>query len=668
MSTTETAPDQPSRRLKMMTHKQRILKVMRGEMVDRIPFVPRLDLWWLSNATRGSLPKKYEGMMPDDISRAEGWPLYHMVPNFADVSSMNDVLHRAIGLFNFKQSAYGWKFSDNIKVTTETNAQGMQIIEYHTPVGVVRTIGGLTDAGKRSGSSLGWVQEHVIKKVADYKVVGCLFENIEVFTQYDSCREYIDKVGDAGVVAVGGPTLAASPMHMIQKDLIDTTRFFYDYKDHYHEMRELADKIEVYFDKVLDIVADSPAEVVLWGANYDDMITYPPYFEKEISPWLRKVSAALGRKGKILATHTDGENLGLMDAIYHCGANVAESVTPYPMTKVKIDEYYRRWKDKITIMGGIPESMLLEVSIGKDEFEAFLDGCFSDLIPGDRIIFGTADSTPPDASFDRLRRISDRIEKEGRLPLAGKKRRQSIQKSSETLKGPATKKKNEKDLQKSAELNEKAGLNVELLGQIAVKVEEGDTASIKTLVEKCLSQNINPGDILYKGLVAGMEPVGVKFKNNEIFIPEVLLAARAMKVGLELIKPKLAETKTESKGKILIGTVREDMHDIGKNIVAVMFEGAGYEVIDLGIDVSNEKFVEAVRIHSDAKILGLSALLTTTMPFMKEVIDEVREVSKDLKIIVGGAPVSQAYADEIKADAYAADAASSVDIVKRLLN
>ena len=216
--------------------------------------------------------------------------------------------------------------------------------------------------------------------------------------------------------------------------------------------------------------------------------------------------------------------------------------------------------------------------------------------------------------------------------------------------------------------DEKDDMNMEMLRQIAVKVEEGDAAAIKTLVEQCLSQNINPGDILYKGLVAGMEPVGVKFKKNEIFIPEVLMAARAMKVGLELIKPKLAETKTESKGKILIGTVREDMHDIGKNIVAVMFEGAGYEVIDLGIDVSNEKFVEAVKTHADAKILGLSALLTTTMPYMKEVIDAVRKVSKDLKIIVGGAPVSQAYADEIKADAYAADAASSVDIVKRLLN
>ncbi len=648
----------------MMTHKQRILKTMQGEMVDFIPFVPRLDLWWLSNATRGTLPKKYEGMMPDDISRAEGWPLYHMVPNFADVSSMDDVLHRAIGLFNFKQSAYGWKFSDNIKVVTSTNKQGMQIIEYHTPMGMVRTIGGLTDAGKRSGSSLGWVQEHAIKKVTDYKIVGCIFENIEVFKQYDTCKEYIDKVGEEGVVAVGGATLAASPMHMIQKDLIDTTMFFYEYNDNYREMRELADKIEVYFDKVLGIVADSPAEVVLWGANYDDMLTYPPYFEKELSPWLQKVSAALHSKGKIFATHTDGENLGLMDAIYNCGVDVAESVTPYPMTKVKIAEYYRRWKDRITIMGGIPESMLLEVSTGKDEFEAFLDGCFRDLIPGDRLIFGTADSTPPDASFDRLLRIAERVQKEGRLPLTGKQQQTA---SDETAKVAVTKKEAKKDLQKDTELREYSGPNRELLGQIAMKVEEGDTPSVKKLVEQCLLQNIKPGDILYKGLVAGMEPVGVKFKRNEIFIPEVLLAARAMKVGLELIKPKLAETHTERQGKILIGTVREDMHDIGKNIVAVMLEGAGYEVIDLGIDVSNEKFIEAVKTHNDAKILGLSALLTTTMPYMKEVIDEVRKVSKDLKIIVGGAPVSQAYADEIRADAYAADAASSVDIVKQLL-
>jgi methylmalonyl-CoA mutase cobalamin-binding domain/chain len=639
-----------------MTHKERILRVMRGEMVDVIPFVPRLDLWWLSNAAKGTLPKKYQGMKPDDISRAEGWPLYHMVPNFADVSGPQDVLHRAIGLFNFKQSAYGWRFTDKIEVKT-MDVKGQQIVEYHTPLGMARIVGGLTEEAKKSGSSLGWVQEHIIKEPGDYRIVGSLFENIEVFPQYDSCKEYIDRVGEEGVVAVGGPTLAASPVHMIQKDLIDTTKFFFEYRDHYREIMELSETIEVYFNRVLDIVADAPADVVLWGANYDDMLTYPPYFEKEIVPWLRKASTVLGGRGKILATHTDGENLGLMDAIRDCGAHLAESVTPYPMTKVKIEEYYSRWKGNMTIMGGIPESMLMENSTGNDEFEAFMDGLFRDLVPGDRLIFGTADSTPPDASFDRLFRIAERVEREGRLPLKGKGKARAAGKGKEKKK---TIKKN------TIEKGGSSGMDT--FAQIAQKVEAGDSSAVKALVEQALSENASPSDILNRGLIGGMEPVGVKFKNNEIFIPEVLVAARAMKAGLELIKPKLKETNAASRGKVIIGTVKGDLHDIGKNIVAVMFEGAGYEVVDLGIDVTKEKFADAVKQNADAGILGLSALLTTTMTYMKEIIDEVRVISNSVKIMIGGAPVTQAFADEIRADAYAADAATAVDMAKRLLN
>jgi corrinoid protein of di/trimethylamine methyltransferase len=639
----------------MMTHKQRILRAMRGEMVDIIPFVPRLDLWWLSNATKGTVQKEYEGMTPDDISRAEGWPLYHMVPNFADVTCAEDILHRAIGLFNFRQSAYGWRFSKHIELSVTTHESGMQIVEYHTPKGTVRTVGGLTEEAKRSGSSLGWVHEHILKEPGDYEIAGCLFENVEVFSQYESCREYIETIGEDGVVAVGGPTLAASPMHMIQKDLIDTTRFFFEYQDNYSAMCALAEKIEGYFNRVLEIVADSPAEVVLWGANYDDMLTYPPYFEKEISPWLKKASSVLGARGKILATHTDGENFGLMDAIRDCGAHVAESVTPHPMTKVKIEDYYRRWRGKMTIMGGIPESMLLEVSTGKDEFEAFLDGLFGNLVPGDRLILGTADSTPPDASFDRLRRIAERVEKEGRLPLKGK-----------TLSREDGERRDEKKPVRTSSAGEEGGSGRDPLEQIARRVEAGDSSSVKSLVEQAMAANTSPAEILHKGLVAGMEPVGVKFKNKEIFIPEVLVAARAMKAGLELIKSKLKEANAAPRGKVIIGTVKGDLHDIGKNIVAVMFEGAGYEVVDLGTDVSKEKFTEALKQNADAAILGLSALLTTTMMYMKEVIDEVRGISSSVKVMVGGAPITQAFADEIKADAYAADATTAVDMAARL--
>ena len=182
----------------MPTHKERILAAMRGEMVDKIPFVPRLDLWWLSNATRGTLPEEYAGKMPDQVAEAEGWAWYHMVPNFADIGSAEDILHRSIGLFNFKQSMYSWQFPKDVEINVEDN-DGQQIVEYHTPLGMTRTVGGLTEAAKCAGSSLGWVQEHAIKSPNDYKVMGYIFANLEVFPQYDGGRAYIEQVGDNGV-------------------------------------------------------------------------------------------------------------------------------------------------------------------------------------------------------------------------------------------------------------------------------------------------------------------------------------------------------------------------------------------------------------------------------------------------------------------------------------
>ena len=154
-------------------------------------------------------------------------------------------------------------------------ADGQHVVDYHTPVGSARTIGGLTEEMKRAGVSLGWVQEHLIKQPRDYEIAAYIFENIEVFPNYESSQACIDALGDDGVIAAGGPTLAASPVHQIQKELIDHTQFFYEYNDNPKLIRMLAESIEGYFEKVLAILADCPAEVVLWGANYDDMLTYP---------------------------------------------------------------------------------------------------------------------------------------------------------------------------------------------------------------------------------------------------------------------------------------------------------------------------------------------------------------------------------------------------------
>jgi len=205
--------------------------------------------------------------------------------------------------------------------------------------------------------------------------------------------------------------------------------------------------------------------------------------------------------------------------------------------------------------------------------------------------------------------------------------------------------------------------------EIAAAVEAGKAKVIGGLVEEAIKDGCDPLEILNVGMIDAMGVVGEKFRNNEIFVPEMLVAARAMKKGVEVLKPHLAGDNSATVGKYIIGTVAGDLHDIGKNLVAMMIESAGFEVIDLGVDVPAEKFVEAIKSNPDCKVVGLSALLTTTMPAMKDTVAAIIDagLKSQVKIMVGGAPITQEFADEIGADAYTADAASAAQKAKELV-
>ncbi len=206
------------------------------------------------------------------------------------------------------------------------------------------------------------------------------------------------------------------------------------------------------------------------------------------------------------------------------------------------------------------------------------------------------------------------------------------------------------------------------LQALADSVIAGKRDDVAKMTQAAVDEGVAPADIINDGLIAGMAVVGEKFKNNEFYVPEVLIAARAMHAGMDIIKPLLAKSGVQPRGTVAIGTVKGDLHDIGKNLVAMMLEGGGYEVLDLEVDVPAEKFVDAVKSQG-AGVVALSALLTTTMPAMKDTIDALREagVRDQVKVVIGGAPVTQNYADEIGADGYAPDAASAVDKVRELL-
>jgi len=204
--------------------------------------------------------------------------------------------------------------------------------------------------------------------------------------------------------------------------------------------------------------------------------------------------------------------------------------------------------------------------------------------------------------------------------------------------------------------------------EVYALVEKGKAKVITNAVQEALDAGCDPTEILNDGMIKAMDAVGEKFKNGEIFVPEMLVAARAMKKGVEVLKPHLATGAAGAAGKVIIGTVAGDLHDIGKNLVSMMLESAGFEVIDLGVDVPKEKFVEAYEANPDTKIICCSALLTTTMPALKDAVALINEASfrPNVKVMVGGAPITQAFADEIGADAYTEDAASCAKKAREL--
>ena len=203
---------------------------------------------------------------------------------------------------------------------------------------------------------------------------------------------------------------------------------------------------------------------------------------------------------------------------------------------------------------------------------------------------------------------------------------------------------------------------------LAEAVIRGDGKTVKELTKRMIDSGVNPMQIINEGLIAGMNVVGIRFKAGDMYVPEVLMSAKAMNIGVELVKPLILETDMPSAGKVIMGTVRGDMHDIGKNLCIMLLESNGFKVIDLGVDVQPEAFVKAAKEHN-AQVIGLSALLTTTMLNMKETLAVLEEegIRDKVKVIIGGAPITQTFADQIGADGYAADAGSAVDLCKQLV-
>ena len=389
-----------------MTHKERMLATLRGEPTDRMPWAPRLDLWYNAHSRAGTLPPEYRGADLADITDDLDMGFHAVVPHFKDLRAAEDDRDRALGIYNLWTMPYATVL-EGVEVRTESRGDET-IVEYRTPVGTLRTKVLYDERMRRAGISITHITEYAIKRPEDYEAVGYLFERARVVPNYEGYEAFADRVGDRGL-AVGFISLAGSPMHLLQRELMPMELFFYELYDHPDELARCAAQIGAYFDRVFEVAVGCPAEVFLFGANYDARVTYPPFFEAHILPWLKRFADILHPEGKFLLTHTDEENTGLLDHYLASEIDIADSVCPVPMTKLSLRQVRDRFDGQITIMGGIPSVALLRNSMADAEFEAYLDRFFSELGAGDRLILGISDTTPPGAEFERIRKIEEYV-------------------------------------------------------------------------------------------------------------------------------------------------------------------------------------------------------------------------------------------------------------------
>ena len=398
-----------------MTDKERMLRAARGEWADRLPWVPRIDLWYNANSRRGTLPARYrKGVTLDEIADDIGGGYHKIVSDALRVQSPEETIDRGLGIFRFRELPFRVEFSG---VDREVKKEGdSSLVTYHTPIGTVSCKILYTEEMRQAGVSISWISEHVLKEPKDYRTVGYIFKNMKLSPSYDKYLEFQERVGDKAFVPARGMA-PAGPMQHIMRDFLDATKFYLEMYDHPREMRRLCEDMEPFYDHLFRILAEAPAEVIFHGSNFDEMITYPPFFRDHITPYLQRLAGMLHSRGKLLISHCDGENEGLLELIAESGIDIAEAICPKPMTKVTISQVKKAFKGKVTIFGGVPAVILLESSVADAEFERYMKNLFREISPGDRFILGISDTTPPDAKFERLLRITEMVQEWGHLPM-----------------------------------------------------------------------------------------------------------------------------------------------------------------------------------------------------------------------------------------------------------
>lgn len=391
-----------------MNVRDHMLSKIRGESDGSVLFVPRLDLWYNANKAKGTLPGDVRDLDLFALTEKLGLGYHAFLPvDFGITGVDEDVCHKSLGFLNNPAFPYRVDFSE-VEYSIARTAVDMTVT-YQTRFGPVITRFEQGEDFRKSGSSYPMTLEPAIKGADDYKKLTDIFQKVRIVPAADSYNTYRNRMGGRGI-AVAYTSLGASPLHHIMRELRPVDRFFLDMYDVMPAVEELCETLGVLYDHIIDCSVETDAEVVLFGANYDDTITYPPLFEKYILPWLNKAAESVHGKGKFLLTHTDGENKNLMDLYDRCTFDIADSVCPAPMTKLDAEEYRRRFHDR-TIWGLVPSVIMLAEAYSRDDFTGFIDYLLQICKPYNRLILSIADTLPPPADFDRVLYIRDLVEK-----------------------------------------------------------------------------------------------------------------------------------------------------------------------------------------------------------------------------------------------------------------
>ncbi len=389
-----------------MTHRQRMLAAMRGEPTDRIPWAPRMDLWYIALRARDNVPERFQGMNTVEIAAELDVACHAVRADYTLPRSPEDFALRGLGMDNHPDYPFRVEL-DDLPVEFKYE-DGRYLTTITTQAGEVVTDMRMTKDMAAGGVSLPFVERYPISSADDLEAVAQVFEHLQVVPTPDAYRRFHDRLGDSGVAVANGP-LGSSPIHLMLHDLMSMEEFYVLYAEIPDKLHALSERMEPFYQAMLDASLACDAEVILWGANYDQDLTWPAFFDREIAPWLQRVADQTHAAGKLMLTHTDGENHDLLSHFPLCRFDIGESVCPTPMTRCTLAEVRAGMGPDTTVWGGLPCVILIDSSMSQDGFEAYMDTLFAEVGTGRRLILGVSDNVPPDVNLDRLDQVKQWI-------------------------------------------------------------------------------------------------------------------------------------------------------------------------------------------------------------------------------------------------------------------